>query len=286
MILNFTDYNFINESKTLKEFQKININGYTYHQVFDGFKSRGYTYLGTIIIESKVTNANPCDEFTSLVPEDIFNIAIKYGKESEYLSHTPSTEQISFYISDVAYKKLLPIFKDNDVDNITACKKSGELYYTLWNKDKKYFYFLRIDSLHIKYWITGFAELWLKIRTSGIDVVRKELEDIKIECENKERERIAARERNKKIKDLQDAIRNDIKTNEDKYRDVEKYDDLPDEVKNSLENKDGVYAELTMEWRESGPYDWEHRTHYINNSDLSDGYKYNTSVTRQRYWGD
>lgn len=178
MVLNFFDYTIIKESKTLREFQKINPNGYVYQQVYDGFESKGYSYFGTIIAQYEEYVDSP-EEIFSVVPDDILELAGKYAHKFNYLSFKPETDGLYFHVDDVAYEKLLPILGDNDIESVNACNKGKDLYYVLFNREKKYFYFLNIDSKNGRHWITGFIELWLKIRNSGVDVVRKELEDIK-----------------------------------------------------------------------------------------------------------
>lgn len=286
MILNFSDYNIIKESKTLKEFQKINPNGYAYQQVYDGFKSKGYSYFGTIIAQYKQHIDSP-EEIFSVIPDDIFELAGKYAHESNYLSFIPEKDGLYFYVSDVAYKKLLPILGDNDIESVNACNKGSDLYYVLFNKEKKYFYFLNIDAKSGRYWITGFVELWLKIRNSGVDVVRKELEDIKSAVEERERIEIDKREKEKTYKNIQDAIRDDIETNEDKYEEIESYDKLPVEIKNSIEAKDGKFAKFDR-FVDDNPRGSNYIC-YINNLDLTQGYKYKYFEKynpRYGYWGD
>ena len=194
MIPSFKDYIHINESNISKIMcgLKRNIHDYSYDYIKEKFIEKKYEYLGDLEIFENLNNREyKCDEIVNSVPNDIIDILIKYYKIDDYLRESPEIyPTIAFKFSDDNEERFREILSKPYIDKITACNReiqygSDRLYLVLWNDDYKYFYFILLPSSKNVEGIYGFVELWLKIRTTGIDTVRDEVEKIKIKGEKR-----------------------------------------------------------------------------------------------------
>lgn len=310
MIPKFNDYFLLKESVNLTDY-KGNSRNLTFMEMKNKFVATGYDYLGTIFIEGKSINAYTCKEFEEGVPEDIFQIVQKCGVSYHYVSKTPDRSYLSVSISEGNGKvlgdrnKLIKILGEPNIDKISSCYTSkGDLYFVFWNAEKKYFYFLRISdkgyisSDHVK----GFVELWVKVRTSGVDVIRDEVNEINskyLEKKRIEQEKEEERKRMETLKKEQeeayqkrvDVLQADVEANPDNYEEVS-YMELPDDVKadiNSDDKSNVKYVEYIEIVSPRNPYDKEPCICYVNDDDFTKGYKYESEINCARpgtYWGD
>ena len=172
----------------------------------------------------------------------------------------------------------------------------------LWNKENKYFYFAHIDDSYANNnGAIGFFELWLKIRTSGVDAVKEEIDELYAKYEEEERQKEEEarlnreREELKKEKDATyqrrvDAVQADVEANPDNYVEV-KEKDLPKEILDAINSDDPTDSEYVVyiEHGPINPYDVETATCYVNNDELNNGYKFTKQINNSRpgtYWGD
>lgn len=309
MVPNFNNYNILKESVTLKELAKGNERNLSYGDIKKGFMSKGYEFLGTFTIKAKSINAFAYDEVLNTIPDELLDKLHKCG--NDYLSYVPEKSHLSMSMYKQEYgkdvldeKKFLTYLGAMNIEHVKSCfTKKGDLYYVLWNNENKYFYFAHIDDSQ---YISnnnaiGFFELWLKIRTSGIDTVMKEVDELYseyLEKENQRREEERIENEKKELKKKKeaeyqlkvDAIKDDAEMNPDNYTDI-KEEDLPQEIRDAIYSDDYMdsgYA-VYIEHGERGPYDIETATFYVNNDELNNGYRFKKQIDHSRpgtYWGD
>lgn len=314
MIPNFYDYFLIRESKSLSDLAKGNARNLSYGQIKRNFIGKGYDFLGTIYMEEKGSGTYKTEEITNAIPEDILAKVDKYGYKAGYISkRLEDVRYLSISIdsdSTEIYNRFHEVLGEPNIDKITSCfTQKQKLYYVLWNEEKKYFYFMRLENRGYLYssgdHLLAFAELWVKVRTSGVDTVRQEVEDFydryaeedRVKAEEMENERKAKAEADAHAKAVQagydkrsEAVQADAEANPDSYVEVE-YEDLPDDVKADIENEDKENVKY-VEYIEHGrrdPYDVETATVYVNDDALSRGYKFKRTIDHSKrgtYWGD
>ena len=293
MILKFDEYFEINEEKNVKSFDEIEINSHwpTYGMMKKNFMSVKYRFLGTIYCDWKDINRYYNDGFEKVFTERIKEVCDKFT--SDGLSVTIEENDAG----SVTYDEFSEIISKN-VDEVTSCKtNSGKIYYAFFNRDEKYFYFMyvhpRVMALSAK------LKLWLRLKTTGEDIVYKEL---LAEKERREEEKRRA-EKRRMEKDIEDKrqkenlkeyekyveiLKADVEKNPENYKRVDDYVDLPRIVKDSLSHIiESDYVEYKKSLIKNNPYEY-HYDVYINKRDLSDGYVYETyeSLVKNGYRGD
>ena len=312
MIPNFNTYNFLKESVSLKEIQK---NRKSYGFVRRDFESKGYEFLGNITVQSSRYSNPKYDVILDFVPDELCDkICSKEGKG--FLSAMPYKFSIDFSVWGVDDKsKVLTIFDEPVTESVIACiTNGGDLYYALYNDEKKYFYFMtaKRDRWSSNDSPIGFLELYIKIRTSSVDEVKKEIdnycdeyserqraeeeekqrkeEEIRIKKEKEEEERRKKKEKEEAYQKRVDVIKADVEENPENYESI-KQSELPEEIKKELDSDDYMDSKYVKyvshgKW---DPYDNEQIIVYINDDDLTKGYKYESSISHARpgtYWGD
>ena len=148
----------------------------------------------------------------------------------------------------------------------------------------------------------GFLELFIKIKTSGIDVVNDEVDELyaqyldeKAKREEAERQRQEEKRIQKEKEDAYqarvDRIRVDVEENHDNYVEV-KRNDLPQNILDALNSDDYMdkeYAVYTQHISTDPHYYDETVMCYVNNDELSDGYKFEMTISHRKsgsYVGD
>ena len=305
MIPNFNAYNLINESITLQELSKGNEKNYSYGDMKRGFLSKGYEFLGNISLKVLTYNCFSYDEIIDVVPDELVSKLRKCGPR-EYISTVPEKKYVNTNIFGRDYNRdsALKIISEPNIEKIRSCfSKKGDLYYVLWNNNKKYFYFMTIDesSPRNNSDAVAFLELFIKIKTSGIDTVNDEVDELyaqyleeKAKREEKERQRKEEERIQKEKEDAYqarvDAIQVDVKENPDNYVEVDEKD-LPQNILDALNSDDYMdtpYA-VYMKHISTDPYENETVMCYVNDDELTQGYKFKQIISHARpgtYWGD
>ena len=305
MIPNFNAYNLINESITLQELSKGNEKNYSYGDMKRGFLSKGYEFLGNISLKVLTYNCFSYDEIIDVVPDELVSKLRKCGPR-EYISTVPEKKYVNTNIFGRDYNRdsALKIISEPNIEKIRSCfSKKGDLYYVLWNNNKKYFYFMTIDESGPRNNsdAVAFLELFIKIKTSGIDTVNDEVDELyaqyleeKAKREEKERQRKEEERIQKEKEDAYqarvDAIQVDVKENPDNYVEVDEKD-LPQNILDSLNSDDYMdtpYA-VYMKHISTDPYENETVMCYVNDDELTQGYKFKQIISHARpgtYWGD
>lgn len=305
MILNFSAYNIISESVSLKELEKGNKRNLSYGDIKKGFLSRGYEFLGNVSIKVKSINAFAYDEILNVVPDELCE-KLKKCNDLKYISHhiTKSNLDIHTFGNDDAIDTILSVFSEQNIEKVLSCfTKKGDLYYVLWNNDKKYFYYMTIDnsSFNSNNGAIGFLELFIKIRTSGIEEVTKEvdelydkyLEKVRQREEEEEMEREEKRIKKEKKDAYQkrvDELKADVEEHPENYVEVDRSEikDIIDEL-NSDDYMDSKYVKYVQSIGEVEPYGDEPVMVYINDDEFTNGYKYKSYIrhsSANTYWGD
>jgi len=310
MIPQFKDYITLNESKEQLIFKDIEINkrGYSYGQIKGSFLARNYQFLGTLFIgQAKYYSRWNFTFMTDQIPEDMLKKMENCENYSDYLYHTINTYNADWSTTVEEGEKhgdFHKVLESDNIDKITACyTKTDKLFYVLWNEQHKYFYFLRIKD-DATDGIKGFMDLWIKVRTLGKEDVQKKVDKIYDDYiqdleqkrkEKEERESDEIRERMLKFvkqKDYErraELIWQDVQAHPENYESVRR-DKLPKEILDDI-NSDS-YDVKYVEYIKHGkwdPYDVEHVTCYINDDDLTKGYKYTAGIDHAEpgtYWGD
>ena len=305
MIPNFNAYNLINESITLQELSKGNEKNYSYGDMKRGFLSKGYEFLGNISLKVLTYNCFSYDEIIDVVPDELVSKLRECGPR-EYISAVPEKKYVNTNIFGRDYNRdsALKIISEPNIEKIRSCfSKKGDLYYVLWNNNKKYFYFMTIDESGPRNNsdAVAFLELFIKIKTSGIDTVNDEVDELyaqyleeKARREEKERQRKEEERIQKEKEDAYqarvDAIQVDVKENPDNYVEVDEKD-LPQNILDSLNSDDYMdtpYA-VYMKHISTDPYENETVMCYVNDDELTQGYKFKQIISHARpgtYWGD
>ena len=305
MIPNFNAYNLINESITLQELSKGNEKNYSYGDMKRGFLSKGYEFLGNISLKVLTYNCFSYDEIIDVVPDELVSKLRECGPR-EYISTVPEKKYVNTNIFGRDYNRdsALKIISEPNIEKIRSCfSKKGDLYYVLWNNNKKYFYFMTIDESGPRNNsdAVAFLELFIKIKTSGIDTVNDEVDELyaqyleeKAKREEKERQRKEEERIQKEKEDAYqarvDAIQVDVKENPDNYVEVDEKD-LPQNILDALNSDDYMdtpYA-VYMKHLSTDPYENETVMCYVNDDELTQGYKFKQIISHARpgtYWGD
>ncbi len=305
MIPNFNAYNLINESITLQELSKGNEKNYSYGDMKRGFLSKGYEFLGNISLKVLTYNCFSYDEIIDVVPDELVSKLRECGPR-EYISTVPEKKYVNTNIFGRDYNRdsALKIISEPNIEKIRSCfSKKGDLYYVLWNNNKKYFYFMTIDESGPRNNsdAVAFLELFIKIKTSGIDTVNDEVDELyaqyleeKAKREEKEKQRKEEERIQKEKEDAYqarvDAIQVDVKENPDNYVEVDEKD-LPQNILDALNSDDYMdtpYA-VYMKHISTDPYENETVMCYVNDDELTQGYKFKQIISHARpgtYWGD
>ena len=305
MIPNFNAYNLINESITLQELSKGNEKNYSYGDMKRGFLSKGYEFLGNISLKVLTYNCFSYDEIINVVPDELVSKLSECGSRG-YIRTVPEKKYINTntFGRDYNLDSALKIISEPNIEKVRSCfSKKGDLYYVLWNNDKKYFYFMTIDESghYNNNDAVAFLELFIKIKTSGIDTVNDEVDELyaqyleeKAKREEKERQR-KEKKRIQKEKEAAyqarvDAIQADVEENPDNYVEV-KRENLPQSILDALNSDDYMdtpYAVYTKQISKD-PYDNETVMCYVNDDELAHGYKFTHVISHKKpgeYVGD
>lgn len=288
-ILKYDEYSKLNEEVSVNSFSEVEINKAwaTYGEMKKNFIGRHYTFLGTIYSEIKTVNAYKNDYFDSVITERIKSVWNGNIHDETSISVEPNDGIGYDYFGEIISKS---------VDEVTSCRtKTGKTYYVIFNRTKKYFYFI-----YIKY-VTPRLDLWLRIKTKGEDVVYNELLKEKEEREERQREREKKEAELRKEKEEKDRIhteyekqveilKSDVEENPENYKRV-KFDELPDEMKDAFRNKieGSGFIEYRVDKHIFDPYQKFTYDVYMNNVSLSDGYVFEIIVDKGRkdgYVGD
>ena len=305
MIPNFNAYNLINESITLQELSKGNEKNYSYGDMKRGFLSKGYEFLGNISLKVLTYNCFSYDEIINVVPDELVSKLSECGSRG-YIRTVPEKKYINTntFGRDYNLDSALKIISEPNIEKVRSCfSKKGDLYYVLWNNDKKYFYFMTIDesSPNNNNDAVAFFELFIKIKTSGIDTVNDEVDELyaqyleeKAKREEEERQR-KEKKRIQKEKEAAyqarvDVIQADVEENPDNYVEV-KRENLPQSILDALNSDDYMdtpYAVYTKQISKD-PYDNETVMCYVNDDELAHGYKFTQVISHKKsgeYVGD
>ena len=305
MIPNFNAYNLINESITLQELSKGNEKNYSYGDMKRGFLSKGYEFLGNISLKVLTYNCFSYDEIINVVPDELISKLSECGSRG-YIRTVPEKKYINTntFGRDYNLDSALKIISEPNIEKVRSCfSKKGDLYYVLWNNDKKYFYFMTIDESgpNNNNDAVAFLELFIKIKTSGIDTVNDEVDELyaqyfeeKAKREEEERQR-KEKKRIQKEKEAAyqarvDAIQADVEENPDNYVEV-KRENLPQSILDALNSDDYMdtpYAVYTKQISKD-PYDNETVMCYVNDDELAHGYKFKQVISHKKpgeYVGD
>ena len=305
MIPNFNAYNLINESITLQELSKGNEKNYSYGDMKRGFLSKGYEFLGNISLKVLTYNCFSYDEIINVVPDELASKLSECGSRG-YIRTVPEKKYINTntFGRDYNLDSALKIISEPNIEKVRSCfSKKGDLYYVLWNNDKKYFYFMTIDESgpNNNNDAVAFLELFIKIKTSGIDTVNDEVDELyaqyleeKAKREEEERQR-KEKKRIQKEKEAAyqarvDAIQADVEENPDNYVEV-KRENLPQSILDALNSDDYMdtpYAVYTKQISKD-PYDNETVMCYVNDDELAHGYKFTQVISHKKpgeYVGD
>ena len=305
MIPNFNAYNLINESIALQELSKGNEKNYSYGDMKRGFLSKGYEFLGNISLKVLTYNCFSYDEIINVVPDELVSKLSECGSRG-YIRTVPEKKYINTntFGRDYNLDSALKIISEPNIEKVRSCfSKKGDLYYVLWNNDKKYFYFMTIDESghYNNNDAVAFLELFIKIKTSGIDTVNDEVDELyaqyleeKAKREEEERQR-KEKKRIQKEKEAAyqarvDAIQADVEENPDNYVEV-KRENLPQSILDALNSDDYMdtpYAVYTKQISKD-PYDNETVMCYVNDDELAHGYKFIQVISHKKpgeYVGD
>ena len=305
MIPNFNAYNLINESITLQELSKGNEKNYSYGEMKRGFLSKGYEFLGNISLKVLTYNCFSYDEIMDVVPDELVSKLSECGSRG-YIRTVPEKKYINTntFGRDYNLDSALKIISEPNIENVRSCfSKKGDLYYVLWNNDKKYFYFMTIDESgrYNNNDAVAFLELFIKIKTSGIDTVNDEVDELyaqyleeKAKREEEERQRKEKKRIQKEKEDAYqvrvDAIQADVEEHPDNYVEV-KRENLPQSILDALNSDDYMdtpYAVYTKQISRD-PYDNETVMCYVNDDELAHGYKFTQVISHKKpgeYVGD
>lgn len=312
MVPNFSSYNLLKESVTLKEFEKGNARNLSYWDMKKGFLSKGYEFLGNLSLSIKTINCLSYEEILNVIPDELYDKLVKSFYIDNYLSEQPSKKYLDadFYklengkdVCDI--KRFISIISEPNIEKVQSCfSKKGNLFYVFWNPEKKYFYFVQIGHTYNcdNSGAIGFFEAYLKIKTSGLDVVTKEVDEIyekyleekRIEddkWEAKKREESEKKAKEEAYQARVDLLKKDVEEHPENYEELKSSDDLPREIYDELTGDDYMDSKY-IHYIEDGirdPYDVSTDIVYVNDDDFTKGYKFPIVVDhakRGTYWGD
>lgn len=266
MILKFDEYIKINEEKNVSSFKEIKINEHwpTYNLMMKNFTSKkyGYRFLGTIYCDWKKYDAYCVDGFTNLFTRRLRKVCDYFGEQYLNVSLEENKD------GSITYEEFEEIISKN-VDEVTSCKtNSRKIYYVFFNRKEKYFYFMYISPEAMFY--SRELEVWLRIKTSGEEIVYNEYREIQEFKEKRRKEEELEKQKQKEYEKYIDILIADVKKNPENYKNVS-YDELPKEIQDSWSNlieSDYVKYEEFM----GGDLYKDYYNVYINKRDLSDGY--------------
>lgn len=266
MILKFDEYIKINEEKNVSSFKEIKINEHwpTYNLMMKNFTSKkyGYRFLGTIYCDWKKYDAYRADGFLNLFSRRLREVCDDFGEQYLDVSLEKNKD------GSITYEEFGEIISKN-VDEVTSCKtNSRKIYYVFFNRKEKYFYFMYVSPLAMLY--SDELKVWLRIKTSGEEIVYNEYREIQEFREKRRKEEELEKQRQKEYEKYIDILIADVKKNPENYKNVN-YDDLPKEIQDSWSNlieSDYVKYEEFM----GGDLYKDYYNVYINKRDLSDGY--------------
>ena len=245
------------------------------------------------------------DEIINVVPDELVSKLSECGSRG-YIRTVPEKKYINTntFGRDYNLDSALKIISEPNIEKVRSCfSKKGDLYYVLWNNDKKYFYFMTIDESghYNNNDAVAFLELFIKIKTSGIDTVNDEVDELyaqyleeKAKREEEERQR-KEKKRIQKEKEAAyqarvDAIQADVEENPDNYVEV-KRENLPQSILDALNSDDYMdtpYAVYTKQISKD-PYDNETVMCYVNDDELAHGNKFTQVISHKKsgeYVGD
>ena len=266
MVLKFDEYIKINEEKNVSSFKEIKINEHwpTYNLMMKNFTSQkyGYRFLGTIYCDWKKYDAYRADGFINLFSRRLREVCDDFGEQYLDVSLEKNKD------GSITYEEFGEIISKN-VDEVTSCKtNSRKIYYVFFNRKEKYFYFMYVSPLAMLY--SDELKVWLRIKTSGEEIVYNEYREIQEFKEKRRKEEELEKQRQKEYEKYIDILIADVKKNPENYKNVN-YDDLPKEIQDSWSNlieSDYVKYEEFM----GGDLYKDYYNVYINKRDLSDGY--------------
>lgn len=253
----------------------------TYSDMARTFRERGFRMLGTIYCERKVFNAWDNEGFEKPFKGRISEVWEKSRYDHISVHVMPETRR------GVTEKEFTDVLATDTTDEVTACRTgSGKTYHVMFNRDRKYFYFMYVEKRVIN---SETLSLWLNIRTRGEDAVYAELLAVKRRREAEER---AERERierirkadaekraeidriNREYKEAEEKVREDVMEHPERYRRTN-WRDMPEEF------RDASRHIMTSEYAEhydclyASPYNVVTYDVYISRRDLSgDAYVY------------
>lgn len=301
MIPNFNTYSLINESISLKDLRYSQKS--SYGKVKNDFTSKGYEFLGNITFKVyKFKCPEKYRVILDVVPDDVCDMLSTYSYN--YVSAHPRKKSIYIHLWGCDdEQKLIDIFNESAAEDVIPClTKKGDLYYALYNDDKKYFYFVTAIGSTTTFsdgGALGFSELFIKIRTSGVDEVVSEIDDLKNKYEEEQRlgrekrekeeeERKIRKEKEKEYDKKVELLQKDVDENPEKYEMVSL---PPKEIVDALDSDDYFDCGY-VEYRQhiyTDPYEKETVMCYVNDYNLTKGYKYEKTIDHSRpgqYWGD
>ena len=266
MILKFDEYIKINEEKNVSSFKEIKINEHwpTYNLMMKNFTSKkyGYRFLGTIYCDWKKYDAYRADGFLNLFSRRLREVCDDFGDQYLDVSLEKNKD------GSITYEEFEEIISKN-VDEVTSCKtNSRKIYYVFFNRKEKYFYFMYVSPVAMVY--SRELEVWLRIKTSGEEIVYNEYREIQEFKEKRRKEEELEKQKQKEYEKYIDILIADVKKNPENYKNVS-YDELPKEIQDSWSNlieSDYVKYEEFM----GGDLYKDYYNVYINKRDLSDGY--------------
>lgn len=296
----------------------VKLQNKTKTEIYNGFKNLGYKCIGNFYWTTKSEN-NPISK-----PVEKFLLNYLKPLENEVFGKTISQFgelKVSYYSKyyDESDEKKFQFVIDcisNNVSNekVVKIKEKGEYFYCFWNPTEKYYYYMSFESKQKIYThrhgmtiynhdfsgIEGIFNNYISLKTESIDEVKKKFNDIKLKLDEEEREReLQRQEREKreeiesKIKKIKSDIYKDYKENPKKYKEVNHYEDIPQEIRDDLDSKNYEDCEYFTDTRNGSYYDNEGRgarvdtiTYYINNRELTNGYVYTAITHRDNWTGD
>lgn len=277
---------------------KVNSRNLTVGQMAYKFKQLGYKCYGYIKTDHKRYNNFDYVNFGKALPEDIRSMAYKYGKKIG-LSYTPSMSDADLnvwgYDEGVKFADIEAILKQDTKEGVEkATNKDGsDTYYVFFNNAAKYFYFICARNPEPEH--NAYIELYVKVKKDGVDVIRKELEEVR------DIEEAAARKRQEEyeIKRQEEEEQRRLKESEKaairkKTEDLEKYVEANEDKFIEVKNTDEIPAEFEQfasfdKIVERGRYDDAEAMRYVCNQDYTMLYKYYVHLSWAKpgtYWGD
>lgn len=266
MILKFDEYIKINEEKNVSSFKEIKINEHwpTYNLMMKNFTSQkyGYRFLGTIYCDWKKYDAYRADGFLNLFSRRLREVCDDFGDQYLDVSLEKNKD------GSITYEEFEEIISKN-VDEVTSCKtNSRKIYYVFFNRKEKYFYFMYVSPVAMVY--SRELKVWLRIKTSGEEIVYNEYREIQEFKEKRRKEEELEKQKQKEYEKYLDILIADVKKNPENYKNVS-YDELPKEIQDSLKN---IIESDYVKYKEfmGGDLNKDYYNVYINKRDLSDGY--------------